>query len=285
MVYRILSKLSTFEELELRERLGKSLDRNVSDTQWDFVKAQGVVENYVISPLAEEREKWEEFTRDVNEELERLQRWYEGLRKEEDEDYQGSDSPLLQDQERSSGHVRKARGSERTAARTEALRAYDRLQAGTDTVPDRPAMYAALFPWGGLDSTVAQWVYALQVELWVPVEEVKADYLAVQQALTEESTRKASPRTLEVARFVWEQRRRVGGKDLSYLDLMERWNKSRSDGGKFSDWRAFYTAFVRGKEAALPRYERSAGLLQQGVREGYGKDLFGTWASEVRAMF
>ncbi|MDQ3360978.1 MAG: hypothetical protein M3534_04800 [Actinomycetota bacterium] len=121
--------------------------------------------------------------------------------------------------------------------------------------------------------------------VFVPVEEVKADYLAVQQALTEESTRKASPRTLEVARFVWEQRRRVGGKDLSYLDLMERWNKSRSDGGKFSDWRAFYTAFVRGKEAALPRYERSAGLLQQGVREGYGKDLFGTWASEVRAMF
>jgi hypothetical protein len=211
---------------------------------------------------------------------------YERRREEEDEAYTRPDSSLSRDRVESPGPVLETRGSERTVARTEALLVYNRLRAGSDAVPDRPAMYATLFPRGGTDGTHAQWVYVLQVELWVPAEEVKSEYLQLQQTLTEEKARKADPRTLEVARFVWEQQRRAGDQKLSYPDLMKRWNESRRDDDqKFNHWRSFRNAFSRGEEATLPRYESSADLLREGVQEGYGKQLFDSWASDVRATF
>lgn len=279
-----MDKLSTSEELEIKTKLEKALKGRLTPTQWDFLKDQGMLEVYVTSPLSEEQEQWEEFKRGAKAALEQLQTWYEGLRKEEDEAYSRPDSSLLQDQEQPLGLIRETRGSERTAARTEALGAYNRLHAQNGAKPNRPAMYAALFPRGGTDGTIAQWVYVLLVELWVPAEEVKADYLDLQQTLTEERARKADPRTLEVARFVWEEQKRAGGKNLSYPDLMNRWNKSRPD-SKFNSWRSFRTAFIRGKEATLPRYEGSADLLHKEAKEGYGKHLFDDWASGVRATF
>ena len=107
----------------------------------------------------------------------------------------------------------------------------------------------------------------------------------MQQTLTEEKARKADPRSLEVARFVWEQRRRAGEEKLSYPDLTKGWNESRPDDQKYSNWRSFRTAFTRGKEATLPRYKGSIDLLHEEVNKGYGKDLFGSWASDVRATF
>ena len=280
-----MTKLSTSEETDIRERLEGALKTSVSPTQWDYLKTQGVLENYVGSPMDDERERWEEFARDADAELQRLRDWYERLREEEDEGYSRPESSSLRDREQYSGLVGETRGSERTAARMEALRAYDRLQSGTDAVTKRLAMYDTLLPRGGLDGTVAQWVYALQVELWVPAEDVKETYLDLQRALTEERARKADPRTIEVARFVWEQKYNHEGEDLSYLDLMKRWNESRSDDGRFNNWRTFRNTYIRGKEATLPRYEGSADLLQQEARKGYGKHLFETWASDVSGTF
>jgi len=280
-----MDKLTTSKESEIKADLERELKYPLTSTQWDFIKAQGVLEIYDTSPLEKEGERWAEFVRGAEAALKQLQMFYERRREEEDEGYSRPDISLSRDREQPTGPLVEPRGSERTVARTEALLAYNRLQAGTDAVPNRPAMYATLFPRGGTDHTVAQWVYVLQVELWVPAEEVKAEYLELQQTLTEEKARKADPRSLEVARFVWEQRRRAGEEKLSYPDLTKGWNESRPDDQKYSNWRSFRTAFTRGKEATLPRYKGSIDLLHEEVNKGYGKDLFGSWASDVRATF
>jgi len=280
-----MNKLSTREELEIKQKFEGWRKEPLTPAQWDFIKDQGVWVDYETSPLEEEQARWEEFVRGAEEAVAKLQTFYERRREEEDEAYSRPDSSASRNRDELTRLVVETRGSERTLARTEALLAYNRLQAGTDAVPNRPAMYDTLFPRGGTDGTVAQWVYVLQVELWVPAEEVKAEYLELQQILTDEKARKADPRTLEVARFVWEQQRNAGEKKLSYSDLMERWNESRPDDQKFSRPRSFRTAFIRGKQATLPRYERSASLLEEGVKQGYSKHLFDSWASDVHATF
>jgi hypothetical protein len=253
-------KLSTKGEVEIKQRLERRRKKPLTPVQWDFIKDQGVLDNYKASPLEEEWERWEEFVRGADATVAKLQTFYERRREEEDEAYSRPDNTASRAREELARPIVETRGSKRTEARTEALAAYNRA-----------------------DDTVPQWVYVLQVELWVPAEEMKAEYLELQEVLTEEKARKANPRTLEVARFVWDQQGSVGKQKLSYPELMRRWNESRPDDEKFRRPRSFRNVYIRGKEATLPRYGVSDELLQAEVRDGYGRHLFDSWASDVRA--
>ena len=91
---------------------------------------------------------------------------------------------------------------------------------------------------------------------WVPAEEVARAYKRMQKQVLEGRNRQPSPKTLEVACFVWEEERRHEYKSPSWPVLCDRWNKEHPK-DQFKDYRHFRTYFTRGAEAvraALPSW-------------------------------
>jgi hypothetical protein len=100
-------------------------------------------------------------------------------------------------------------------------------------------------------------VIELEIEAWVPADDVRSIYQHVQRGLLAEKARpKTQPRTYNVARFVWEQKLRHGER-LTWPTLLERWKERNPDDEGFEDWRAFHTCFKRGEAATPPRYVHS----------------------------
>jgi hypothetical protein len=95
----------------------------------------------------------------------------------------------------------------------------------------------------------------LSVSPWVPAEEVARAYRRMQRHVLGDRNRLPSAKTLEVARFVWEQEMTSRDRKPKWRDLLERWNKEdrekdqKDQRGQFRDYRHFRTYFERGAGA------------------------------------
>ena len=92
----------------------------------------------------------------------------------------------------------------------------------------------------------------LTITPWVSAKSVELLYRHLQQRHLADNGRKKKPRTLEVARFCWEQYR-LEGKRPPWRVLCERWNEAYP-GERIEDWHNFREYAARGASAALPRY-------------------------------
>lgn len=157
--------------------------------------------------------------------------------------------------------------SERTAARAGALSALDQLRLGPNALGGvMRDISSRVRPQGGFDETLPQWVIELEIEAWVPADDVRNIYRHVQRdLLAEEACPKTQPRTYNVARFVWEERLR-DGKRPSWPVLLERWKERYPDDEGFTDWRAFHKYFKRGEKATPPRYAQSNDYIASEAR-------------------
>src|SRR5918997_2166383 len=70
-----------------------------------------------------------------------------------------------------------------------------------------------------------QWRVRLTVPAWLPAEEVERAYRRMQRQILPGKNRGPDPKTLEVARFVWEQERLNGYRRPSWDVLLGRWNE------------------------------------------------------------
>jgi hypothetical protein len=110
------------------------------------------------------------------------------------------------------------------------------------SVTANTSSYAPL-PHHAITLTITPWVSAKSVELL---------YRHLQRQHFAEKGRKKKPRTLEVARFCWEQYR-LEGERPPWRVLCQRWNEAYPD-ERFDDWHNFREYAVRGESATLPRY-------------------------------
>ena len=152
-------------EAELKAKLEKSVGP-VSVAEWLDLRDADVQLEYEENP-------WAEFVGWVKERLDASRLHDERVRLEQkgeleiDIDADGevaapapTDPPTL---------------SDRTSARSSALSALDRLRAG-DIRTRRARIHSTIFPRGGIDGTIPQWVIVMAVEAWIPAEEVKESY-------------------------------------------------------------------------------------------------------------
>src|SRR5918997_1403261 len=150
-------------EAELKAKLEKSVGP-VSVAEWLDLRDADVQLEYEVNP-------WAEFVGWVKERLDASRLHDERVRLEQrgeleiDIDARGEvaapapNDPLTL--------------SDRTSARSSALSALDRLQAG-DIRTRRARIHLSSFPRGGIDidGTIPQWVIVMAVEAWIPAEEV-----------------------------------------------------------------------------------------------------------------
>jgi hypothetical protein len=265
-------------ETQIRRRLQNALHKRITWAEWQHLKEIDLVGEHLRESL-----DWPEFLDLAAAEIDRLRRFYENKLREESGDIsteQEIEQSLVAD---SHGMPDAPSLSNRTLARSTALGTLNRLRTGGSS-PGGIAMYGTLLPRGGLDGTIAQWVYLVGVELWVPPEEFIRSYRSIQRTmLAEPNPPKTSERVFDVARFVWEHEM-VHGMRLSWPVLWMRWNNSPfgQEAGTFKNWRDFRTYFLRGERATPPRYKATNEQITELVRSRSHQKAFDEWASKVR---
>jgi hypothetical protein len=176
--------------------------------------------------------------------------------------------------------------SDRTSARSSALSALDRLRAG-DIRTRRARIHSSLFPRGGIDRTIPQWVILMAVEAWIPADEVKEAYRSLQHPLlAEQRPPKTTERAFQVAKFVWEQRQFYGTRP-SWKVLTKRWNDlpwsaSFEWAKPFKNWQAFRMSFERGKRATPPQYVASDDQMIELIRSSRPEEALEAWMASLR---
>jgi hypothetical protein len=93
-----------------------------------------------------------------------------------------------------------------------------------------------------------RWQIELDISPWVSAEEVEQAYRRMQGQVFKGRRRLPDSKTLEVARFVWEQDWQHGYNRPSWSALCERWNEERPK-DQFGNYRHFRTYFKRAEEA------------------------------------
>ena len=83
---------------------------------------------------------------------------------------------------------------------------------------------------------------------WLPPEEVLRAYALMRRRMFEGRIRVPDPKTLEAARFVWEQERLNGYERPGWAELFERWN-AKYPGAVFKSYNNFRTVCMRGIKA------------------------------------
>ena len=269
-------------EVNLRARLQDATHKPISRAEWNSLKRSEWFEEHLRGELG-----WRDFRGLAEERLNVLRSFYEDTLREDAGTYEtetdleaGLNLDLAAGQPDAASSL-----SNRTFARASALSAFNLLHARERPTP-RVLIHGTTKPRGGVDGTVPQWVIFLAVEAWVPAEEVKDAYRAVQKnLLAEKSPPKTQERAFDVARFVWEQDR-LNGKRLPWPELWERWNSMCSVIGRpaerFPSWRAFHTYFSRGEKATRPRYFASEEQLTKQVRTRAMEGAFDSWVSSFR---
>jgi hypothetical protein len=101
---------------------------------------------------------------------------------------------------------------------------------------------------GGSAYLNPQWRIELTVPPWLPEEEVSRAYRLVKRQIRKGRNRLPDPKTVEVARFVWEQERRNEYKRPSWRSLLEKWNKEHPI-ATFKSYNNFRTVCMRGVKA------------------------------------
>jgi hypothetical protein len=271
----------TLIEVEIKAKLERALHRRISLAEWQDVKDSGLLGEYERGDLS-----WSDFKNVVDETLDRLRRHVRNvLREQASELNLASEIPCKVKETVGLPDV-PARLSDRTSARGEALSALTRLYMGNEAAQNvmesgRARISSTIFPRGGVDGTLPQWVIVLGVEAWVPADDVKETYSKLRQTFLEEQAQpKTQARTFQVAAFVWDQEQ-AHGKLPPWPVLCERWNNWPLT-EPFEDWRAFRMCFLRGEKATPPRYVASNEQITALVRERSHQGAFDVWASKVR---
>jgi hypothetical protein len=101
---------------------------------------------------------------------------------------------------------------------------------------------------GGSEYLNPQWRILLTVPPWLPEVEVSRAYRLMQQQILEGRNRLPDPKTLEVARFVWEQQRRNGYERPHWTEFFEQW-REQYPGAPIKSYNNFRTICMRGVEA------------------------------------
>jgi hypothetical protein len=264
-------------ELEIRMRLKKALHGRMTWAEWQALLDTGLVGEWSRGSLS-----WEEFRMEAADTVDRLRRFYANKQRElsenidiEDETEFSTGGDTYQGPEVSSNL------SDRTFARSTAMGSLNWLRTG-GVSSGRSAIHGTLFPRGGLDGTLPQWVYVVAVELWVPAEELMRNYRSTQRTLlTKPNPPKTSERAFDVASFVW-QVEAHHGRRLPWPELWKLWNE-RPLTVPFKSWRNFRTYFERGKKATPPRYVASDKQLTEEVRHNAHNRAatFRAWGNQV----
>lgn len=251
----------TMSERELWDRLQRALHTRITSSEWRHLERTELVGMFTRKSLGvedDEEDNWREFVRSAREHLGWLRAFKEDDAREQAGDLLLETEADQRPPEPPSDPDALAPLSDRTAARVGALIALDNYKLGP-TNPDRVrsrTITSKVWPQGGFDETLPQWIIKLEIEAWVPPDDVRGIYQLVRRdLLAVEADPKTQARTYNVARFVWEEELRCGERP-SWPVLLERWNERYPD-DRFNDRRAFRMCFKRGEEATPPRYTLS----------------------------
>src|SRR5215210_6932508 len=223
-------------ELAIKGRLERELGTRITWAEWVDLKEQHFIRDYQRGV-----DSWPALCGGVEEAIKRLRRHVERTHREQAGELDVETEPEPGEEPPADIPPAPATLSDRTRARARALSSLNLLRTGGRSY-GRAAIHGTLLPRGGLDGTLAQWVYVVAAELWVPAEEVANIYRAMQKTMLAESNPpKTRARQFEVAAFVWENER-VHGKRPPWRVLCESWNK-RPLTEPLEDWRDFHKAF------------------------------------------
>jgi hypothetical protein len=195
------------DEQELRAKLEKALGTRMTQSEWLHLVEGGVWSDYA-------GESWSEFRDLVREQLQRLRRFLDNTRREE-----AGHMPAMRSEtarppvETPKATVDESKLDLRTFARADALGALDRLLQGPQTwggaspwaKPElaRRIMEPHIEPVAFGDGRPPRWVIRLQIEAWVPPEDVKRVYADLRaKLLKDQAVSKTQALAYDVARFV-----------------------------------------------------------------------------------
>jgi hypothetical protein len=263
-------------EAELKAKLERAIG-GISTAEWLYLRNSNVLLEHDELPWSEFREWADEVIQGLRDHVKNTHLENAGVLETEVEVSAEQTTPIANES---------AELSDRTSARSTALAALDRLRAKAIQTR-RARILTGLFPRGGTDRTVPQWVIMLAVEAWIPAEEVKERYSEIQRRmLAEKSPPKTSERSFHVAKFVWEQELFYGTRP-PWRVLKERWNalpwaEAFEWAKPFDTWQAFRMSFERGKKATPPQYTASEEQLTELVRSRTHEGALDAWADKLR---
>jgi hypothetical protein len=224
----------------------------------------------------DQEENWQQFVRSASDHLHWLRLYREDTTREQSGDVQEEDEveDTVQDEPTHGQMNVYGALSERTWARALALSALNQLHArGRDVVdPLGPAVLSSRVKprWQG-EGILPQWIIELNIEAWIPAEDVKNIYRHVQQQYLAKPPPKTQERAFAVAQFVWREEKRTGERP-PWPVLLERWKQtypddSSSRDSSFEDYRDFRKYFERGAASTRPRYKQSNEYIISKARE------------------
>jgi hypothetical protein len=270
-------KVCTITESEIRIELQKALHGRLSWAEWQHLKDIDLVGEYSRDVL-----DWREFRGLAVDAVRQLRLFYANKQRELSENIElGDEAESSTGGDTYQGPIVSSSLSDRTFARSTAIGSLNWLRTSGGS-SGRAAIHGTLFPRGGLDGTLPQWVYVVAVELWVPAEEVMRNYRSTQRTLlAKPNPPKTSERAFDVASFVWQAEAHYGERP-PWPVLWKHWNE-RHLAAPFKNWRDFRTYFLRGEEATQPRYVASDKQLTEEVRHNARNRAatFRAWGNQV----
>ncbi len=240
-------------EAQLKAKLERAVRQEIMGATWQRLKESGWITGYL-----EGKEAWDDLKHQVKEDL----RYQDDLLCElagTPAKEQGGQTPGTEDIDdfaNASQPVPMKWLSRRTKARARALSERYALLAG------EPDAYPLIEPLKvkierrdvGTEEDPGL-MLVLEIDVWVPPEEVARAYRTVRSQILDEEGGRTDEGTLEVARFVWNEERKNGGKRPSWALLLERWKRDHPDETRFRSYSNFRQYFIRGRNAAIPLYK------------------------------
>lgn len=170
-------------ELAIKRRLERALHTRVTWAEWLDLKEQHYIRDYQIGT-----DNWEALCIGVDAALSRLRRHIQRTQREQagELDVEAELEPEVEVAVDAPTASPSLTLSGRTFARLQALGSLNRLRTGGRS-SGRAAIDSFLLPRGGVDGTLAQWVYVMAVELWVPAEDVANNYRSMQKTMSSEA--------------------------------------------------------------------------------------------------
>jgi len=255
-------KVSTLNRSKLWARLEKRLRRPITWAERRHLERIELVKQFESESLGDDpEENWQEFARSASEHLHWVRCYLEDTTREQSGNVQEEDEieDTVQDEPAHDQiNVSGALGK-RTWARALALSALNQLHArGRDVVdPLGPTVVSSRVKpsWQG-EGTLPQWTIELNIEAWIPAEDVKNIYRHVQQQYLAARPPKTQERAFNVARFVWMEEKRTGERP-PWPVLLERWKQTHPYDKGFENSSDIRRYFVRGAASTRPRYVQS----------------------------
>lgn len=286
------------EEQQLKTRLERSLyrgGREITDNEWEYLKAEGVIwEEYENRRAGTEKQKFEDLRYIAKKKLERVHLFFssssqthpEEARKSQPADGAGEETrretryggffvPAPEKEEDRDNR------KEAVDSRGLAIHTYERLYANKNADEIGPTYGAATFVSEGGSGGIPEWTVLIQAQAWTPAEQIRDLYQRIQDDLSYERGWKVRARTFHVVRFVWEIELDRGTRP-TFLELKNLWNERSSKNEAFKCSRAFRKCFLEGELAVLPRYRHNPEHLKEMIDNGSQVAAFDRWAERFR---